>query len=168
MDLKDMFLAQLDREAASTRKMIERVPEGRNDWKPHERSMPLGYLAALVATMPGWIALMIDRAELNLDDPSSEGFRTRAVATSAELLQQFDQAVEKARRALRGTSEAHLMQPWRFIFGGHVVSEQPRHEMLSDAVFSHLAHHRWQLTVYLRLNNISVPAIYGPSADEQQ
>jgi uncharacterized damage-inducible protein DinB len=130
--------------------------------------MPLGYLAALVASMPGWIALMIDRAELNLDDPSSEGFRTRAVATSAELLQQFDQAVEKARRALRSTSEAHLMQTWCFIFGGHVVSEQPRHEMLSDAVFSHLAHHRGQLTVYLRLNNISVPAIYGPSADEQQ
>jgi uncharacterized damage-inducible protein DinB len=167
MDLKDMFLAQLDREAASTRKVIERVPEGRNDWKPHERSMPLGYLAALVASMPGWIDLMIDRDELNLDDPSSEGFRTRAVATSAELVQQFELAVEKARSALRGTSEAHLMQTWRFIFGGHVVSEQPRHEMLSDAVFSHLAHHRGQLTVYLRLNNISVPAIYGPSADEQ-
>src|ERR1700757_4027409 len=116
MKMTELFLAELEREAAGTRSTLQRVPEGRNDWKPHERSMPLGYLAALVATMPAWIALMIDRAELNLDDPSSEGFRTRAVATSAELLQQFDQAVEKARRALRGTSEAHLMQTWRFIF----------------------------------------------------
>ncbi|MHB1674993.1 MAG: hypothetical protein ACYCSP_12175 [Acidobacteriaceae bacterium] len=74
MELKEILLAQLEREAAASRKVVEQVPEGKNDWKPHEKSMPLGYLAALVATMPGWVSFMIERDELNLDDPSSEGF----------------------------------------------------------------------------------------------
>lgn len=167
MELKKLYLAQLDREAAATRKAVERVPEGRNDWKPHEKSMPLGYLAALVATMPGWVAVTIERDELNLDDPSNEGFRAKPAATKAELLKQLDEGVNKARTALEQTTEEHLMKPWRFVFRGKVWNEQPRHEILTDSVFAHLAHHRGQLTVYLRLNEASVPAIYGPSADEQ-
>lgn len=167
MELKSYLLAQLDREAVQTRKTIERVPEGQNDFKPHERSMALGYLAALVGTMPGWIALMIDRDELNLDDPSSEGFRTRPVATRAELLAQHDAAVANARRALSSTTDEHLLTPWAFKMGGQTIQQQPRYLMIADAVFSHLAHHRGQLTVYLRLNEAAVPALYGPSADER-
>jgi uncharacterized damage-inducible protein DinB len=167
MDLKSYLLAQLDREAAHTRKTVERVPEGQNDFKPHERSMPLGYLTALVATMPGWIALMIDRDELNLDDPSSEGFRTKPVASKAELLAAHDAAVANARRALENTTNEHLLTPWAFKMNGRAISENPRHLMIADAVFSHLAHHRGQLTVYMRLNEAKVPALYGPSADEQ-
>ena len=101
MILKDFFLAQLEREAASTRKAIERVPEGQNSFKPHERSMELGYLAALVAGMPGWIALMIDRDELNLDAADSQGFRTKPLFSKADLLASLDAAVANARRALR-------------------------------------------------------------------
>jgi uncharacterized damage-inducible protein DinB len=167
MDLKSYLLAQLDREAAQTRRTIERVPEGQNDYKPHERSMAFGYLAALVATMPGWIAMMIDRDELNLDDPSSESFRTKPVASKAELLAAHDAAVGNARRALEGTTNEHLVTPWAFKMNGQTVSQNARYLMIADAVFSHLAHHRGQLTVYLRLNEAKVPALYGPSADER-
>jgi uncharacterized damage-inducible protein DinB len=167
MDLKSYLLAQLDREAAHTRKTIERVPEGQNDYKPHERSMPFGYLAALVATMPGWIALMIDRDELNLDDASSAGFRPTPAANKAELLAAHDTAVANARRALEGTTNEHLLTPWAFKMNGQAVSKNARYLMIADAVFSHLAHHRGQLTVYLRLNEAKVPALYGPSADER-
>lgn len=166
MELKSYLLAQLDREAAQTRKTIERVPEGQNSYKPHERSMELGYLAALAGGMLGWIALMIDRDELNLDDPSSAGFRTRAVDTHAALLAAHDAAVANARRALAETTDEHLLTPWAFKMNGHVVQQNPRYLMIADAVFSHLAHHRGQLTVYLRMNEAKVPALYGPSADE--
>jgi uncharacterized damage-inducible protein DinB len=167
MILKDFFLAQLDREAASTRKAIERVPEGHNSFKPHERSMEFGYLAALVAGMLGWIALMIDRDELNLDAAESEGFRTKPLAGKANLLASLDDAAAKARRALESTTDEHLATTWAFKIGGRSVSKNQRSIMISDAVFSHLAHHRGQLTVYLRLVDSKVPALYGPSADER-
>lgn len=166
MELREMFLAKLDREAIVTRKAIERVPEGRNDFKPHEKSMELGYLAALVATMPGWVWFMIEQDELDLNDPASEKFKTKARETKAELLEALDDGIAQARKALESTTEEHLMKNWRFKMGGQVISDLPRHVMLSDAVFSHLAHHRGQLTVYLRLTDAKVPAIYGPSADE--
>ena len=166
MELKAYLLAQLDREAAQTRKTIERVPEGQNSFKPHERSMELGYLAALVGTMPGWIAFMIDRDELDFADPASQSFRTRAVDTRTELLAAHDAAVASARQALQSTNDDYLMTPWAFKMNGQVIQQQPRYLMISDAVFSHLAHHRGQLTVYLRLNEAKVPALYGPSADE--
>ncbi len=166
MVLKDYFLAQLDREAASTRKTIERVPEGHNSFKPHPRSMEFGYLAALVAGMLGWIALMIDRDELNLDAAESEGFRTKPLPSKADLLASLDAAASNARRALESTTDEHLATSWAFKMGGKTVSENARGIMISDAVFSHLAHHRGQLTVYLRLVDSKVPAIYGPSADE--
>ncbi len=168
MELKEFFLKQLEQETALTRKTIERVPEGRNDWKPHQKSMALGYLAALVAAMPGWVAFMIEGDELNFEDPSADNFRTRAVNTSAELMALLDEGFAKAKRALEGTDEQHLHGRWRLMSGNRVLAENARYVMISDAVFSHLAHHRGQLTVYLRLNEAAVPALYGPSADEGQ
>jgi uncharacterized damage-inducible protein DinB len=165
--LKQFFLAQLEREAVLNRKTLERFPEGHNDFKPHERSMEFGRLAALVAHMLGWIPLMIDRDHLDLDDPSSEQFRTRPVATRTELYDILGKGVNDARRALESTTAEHLLTPWSFKYGGHVIDQQPRYVMIADAVFSHLAHHRGQLSVYLRLNEAKVPALYGPSADEQ-
>jgi uncharacterized damage-inducible protein DinB len=166
MTIRDLFLAQLEREAASTRKAVQRMPEGQNGFKPHERSMELGYLAALVAGMPGWIAFMIERDELDLDQPESEGFRTKPLATRAELLGSLDAGIERSRIALEATTDEHLLTQWAFKMGGRVVQQQSRHLMIADAVFSHLAHHRGQLTVYLRLAASTVPALYGPSADE--
>ena len=166
MKLTELFLDELEREAASTRRALERVPEGLNNWKPHEKSMVLGYLAALVASIPGWIAFMVNQDELDINSPDGARFKPQPVTSNLELVRVLDESVAKARAALSNTSDEHLMTPWRFVAGGHAVSEQPRYIMIRDAVFSHLAHHRGQLTVYLRLNNAPVPAIYGPSADE--
>lgn len=166
MLLKRYFLEQLEREATAARKVVERVPEGQNTWKPHDRSMELGYLTALVATMPGWPALMIERDELDLNDPAGSQFRTKAVDSRDELLRSLEEGLCKSRKALEDTTEAHLMDSWRLKAGDQVLVEGPRYTMIADGALSHLAHHRGQLTVYLRLNEAKVPAIYGPSADE--
>lgn len=161
MKVAETLLAQLEREIDATRKMVERVPEGKADWKPHPKSMPMGYLSNLVATMFGWIAMMIESDHLDL---AAGGGRPSA-STGAERLALFDKSVADARRALSSTTDEHLTQPWQLRVGGNVVDEKPRHIMIADT-FSHLAHHRGQLTVYLRLNDQPVPSIYGPTADE--
>jgi uncharacterized damage-inducible protein DinB len=166
MQLTDLFLAELEREAAVTRRTLERVPEGRNDWKPHEKSMPLGYLVTMIANMPGWVALTIKQDEIDLNPPGGPRHKPEELHTAAEMVATLDKNVAVAREALKGTSDDHLMKPWRLLSGGRVVWEQPRHVALRDSVFNHLAHHRGQLTVYLRLNDRPVPSIYGPSADE--
>lgn len=165
MELKKFFLEQLETEAAASRKAIERVPEGQNQWRPHERSMELGYLASLVATMPGWIAMMIENDDTDLN-AAGKTLRTQSVATRAELLSQLEEDLEKSRKALEGTTEEHLMKPWRLKAGEQVLTEGPRYVTIENGALSHLAHHRGQLTVYLRLNEAKVPALYGPSADE--
>ena len=166
MGLKEFFLWQLEHEAATSRKVIERVPEGCNSWKPHARSMELGSLAALVASMPGWVEVMINRRELNLSEPGNEVMRTKAVGTRGELLKILSDGLAKSRQALEATTEDHLLGMWRFRMNDRVVSEGPRYAMISDGAMTHLAHHRGQLTVYLRMLDAKVPAIYGPSSDE--
>lgn len=166
MKLTDLLLAELEREAAGTRSALERLPEGRNDWKPHPRSMPLGYLASLVATMPSWVVMMVKQDELDLKSPQAAKFKPLEWTKGGELVAALDAGLAEAREALRSTTDDHLLKPWRFVVGEQVVHQNPRHMMIEESVFSHLAHHRGQLTVYLRLNGASVPAIYGPSADE--
>ena len=166
MLMTELFLGELEREAAATRRVLERVPEGRNDYQPHARSMPLGRLATLVATMPGWVAMTVNQDELDLSPPGGAAYKPPELRTRRELVEALDANVAKARQALAATTDAHLMTPWKLKAAGKVVSEQPRHIVLRDSVFNHLAHHRGQLTVYLRLNETPVPAIYGPSADE--
>jgi uncharacterized damage-inducible protein DinB len=166
MTITELFSAQLERESAGSRRALERVPEKRNDWKPHEKSMALGYLATLVATMPSWVAMEIVQDELDLNPPGGPGYQPQEWTTIGELLQAHEESVAKAREALQKTTDEHLMTPWRLLVAGQVVMEQPRHVVIADT-FAHLAHHRGQLTVYLRLNGAPVPAIYGPSADEK-
>ena len=166
MKLAEFFLAQLEREAPLNRKALERVPDGRSDFKPHEKSMPLGYLSTLVATMPSWIAMMVEKDELDLAPPGGSGQRPPSPGNLRELLQAHEESVAKGSAALRNTSDDHLMTPWRLLVGGKVVMENPRHVVIADT-FGHMAHHRGQLTVYLRLLGAPVPAIYGPSADDQ-
>ena len=117
MNSKQIFLAQLEREAAATRRTLERVPEGRNDWKPHEKSMTLGYLSGLVASMPGWAEFMIERSELDLSDSSAERFRARVLGSRIELLKTLDYGLTKSRNALERTTDEHLEKPWRFVMG---------------------------------------------------
>ncbi|HYK36328.1 DinB family protein [Alloacidobacterium sp.] len=166
MKMTELFLADLEREAASTRRALERVPEGRDDWKPHEKSMPLGYLTTLVATILGWIDFMVNEDRLDMTPKGDSKYKPQQLKTTRERLDALDESVAKARKALQNTTDEHLLTNWQFVVGGHVASENPRYIMIRDAVFSHLAHHRGQLTVYLRLNEAKVPSIYGPSADE--
>jgi uncharacterized damage-inducible protein DinB len=165
MEMKKLCLAQLEAETMRTRRALERVPEGREDWKPHEKSMPLGRLATLVAQMPSWVAMIIQRDDLDLSPAGGSSGAPRSLRTVAELVQALEQGAADARQALTNTSDEHLMKPWRLLVSGKVVDEEPRHVVIRDT-FAHLAHHRGQLTVYLRLNNVPVPAIYGPSADD--
>jgi uncharacterized damage-inducible protein DinB len=127
--------------------------------------MNLGYLAALTATMPGWVAMVIEHDETDLSG-AGESFITRSVATRAELLSLLDDGLARSRKALESTTEEHLLRPWRLKMGDQILTEGPRYQQIANGTLSHLAHHRGQLTVYLRLNEAKVPALYGPSADE--
>jgi uncharacterized damage-inducible protein DinB len=165
VDLIKFFTDQLNREAAASRKVLERVPTGKNSWKPHDKSMEMGRLAVLVAQMPAWIDMMIHTEELILDSPEAKKFQMKAPESSGELLKLADESAAKGLKALRETNEQHLNGTWSLKFGGKALSSGPRHQQIADT-FTHLAHHRGQLTVYLRLNEAKVPAIYGPTADE--
>jgi uncharacterized damage-inducible protein DinB len=167
MDLTKLFLEELEAEAPATRRALERVPEGMDGWKPHEKSMPLGALSVLVATIFGWIDLTVNADFIDFNPPGGRGYTPPPVRTNADLLAAFDQSVAKGREVLKSTTEAHLMTPWQMRNAGQVLSEQPRYVVLRDSVFNHMAHHRGQLTVYLRLNEKAVPSIYGPTADEK-
>jgi len=167
MKLTDFFTAQLDREAAISRRILERYPEGKPDWKPHEKSMPFGYLSTLVATMPTWIQMAITQDALDINPPGGSTYRPPAPGTASELVAAHDDAVQKARAALAGTNDAFLETPWKLLVAGNVVMEHPRHVVIADT-FLHLAHHRGQLSVYLRLNDVPVPSLYGPSADDKR
>ena len=165
MNLTDLFLAELDREVAATRRALERVPEGRAEWRPHPRSMKLGRLAALVAGMPGWIATMIETDEFDFA-PAGAPADSTEIGTVAELLALLETSAAKARAALQNTDDDHLLTTWKLKARGKLITEVPRYLNIRDGVFNHLAHHRGQLTVYLRLTESRVPSIYGPSADE--
>lgn len=164
--IAELLIPELDRELAGTRRALERVPEGRNDWKPHPKSMQLGYLAVLVATMPGWIVSMIEDEYLDLGSPGRYG--TTAYSSKAELLAAFDREVAAARASVTRATDEHLLTTsWQLRRDGQVLLDQPRYQAVREGALNHLYHHRGQLTVYLRLNEKPVPSLYGPSADEQ-
>lgn len=166
MQIKDLFLAQFDRETPITRRMLERVPMDRPKWKPHEKSMEFGYLAALVATMPSWFQSIVKDAELDVAPKDGSKYTNTDFSNSAELLAGFEASVKRGREALASTTDEHLMTTWRMLAAGHKVAEDPRHQVVADT-FTHWAHHRGQLSVYLRLNSVPLASIYGPTADEK-
>jgi uncharacterized damage-inducible protein DinB len=166
MLLTELFLAELEREVTRSRRALEQVPAGKYDWKPHDKSMIFGYLAEMVATMPSWIAMMIKQDELDIAPKDGPKHKPAPRNTSGEYVQALDKAAAEARAALAGTSDEHLETTWRLLAGGQVVAETSRHEMIRDTI-NHWAHHRGQMTVYLRLMGAKVPAIYGPSADDK-
>jgi uncharacterized damage-inducible protein DinB len=164
MKLTQLFLDELDREAARTRRVLERVPIGHDDWKPHDKSMAFGRLAGLVASMPSWVSLVIEQDELDLTPPPGQG-QFQMPATS-QLVEALEGHIGKGRAALSSTNDDYLLTTkWNLRAGGQIVLSDLRHIVLRD-LLNHLAHHRGQLTVYLRLLNQPVPAVYGPSADD--
>ena len=167
MKLTEFLLAELDREVERSRYALEQVPEGKYDWKPHEKSMILGYLANMVATIPMWITMQINEDELDVAPVDGGKFEQKRIDTSTEFVEALDKAAAGARSAFEKTTDEHLLTNWRLLARGQVVMEAPRYQMIQDTI-NHWAHHRGQMTVYLRLLGAKVPAIYGPSADDSQ
>ena len=165
MTMTEWFLAELESEAAKSRRALEQVPEGKRGWKPHERSMELGYLSDLVATIPSWVGMAITMNEVDIAPKEGPQHKPAPLNSSAELVAALDKAVSQAREALQKTTDAHLATSWRLLAAGRLAMEQPRHDVIRDA-FLHSAHHRGQLTVYLRLLGAKVPSVYGPTADD--
>ena len=165
MHLTEFLRAELDREVDRSRRALEQVPEGKYDWRPHEKSMILGYLANMVATIPSWVTMEITQDELDVAPADGSKMEQKRMDTSAQLIEALDKSAATARAAIDKTSDEHLMTPWRLLARGQVVAESPRHVMIQDTI-NHWAHHRGQMTVYLRLMGAKVPALYGPSADD--
>jgi uncharacterized damage-inducible protein DinB len=165
MKLTELFLKELDREVPRSRHALEQVPYGKRDWKPHEKSMAFGYLCDMVATIPSWLAMIVKQDQLDIAPKGGQQFRPPESKTSAEFVRALENAAGEARAALKGTDDEFLKTPWRLLAGGQVMANMARHEMLRDTI-NHWAHHRGQMTVYLRLMDAKVPALYGPSADD--
>ena len=167
MQITELLLGELDQEAIGIRKTLERIPEGKNDWKPHAKSMPLGRLATLVANTPAWLDTVVNMDEFYIDPVGGPKFSPQEWKTRQELLGQLEASLKKGREVLQKTTDDHLLNTkWRMLSAGKLMMEQSRYEAIRLGVLNHLAHHRGQLTVYLRLLGEKVPAIYGPSADE--
>lgn len=158
------FLGELDHEAQTTRKVLERIPTEKFDWKPHEKSMTMGQLAAHVADMFSWYSGTMDMEEMDF----AAGYENPKPATTEELLAIFDKNVAQANESLkRAETDEQFRQNWTLRNGEHIFFTLPRANVLRTMVANHIVHHRGQLTVYMRLNDIPVPGVYGPSADEQ-
>jgi uncharacterized damage-inducible protein DinB len=165
MVLREALLSEFDHEMAVTRLLLERLPEIAFSWKPHERSMSLGGLATHLAQIPHWGNSILDRDGYDLvHDVTAHAVEKR---TRAEVLETFDRHRAEVRRALVNQSDAELMAPWALKRGGQTIMSLPRLGALRRFLLNHLVHHRGQLSVYLRLQNVPLPPLYGPTADEQ-
>jgi len=166
MAIRDGILPEFDHEIANTRKVLERVPEGKPDYKPHEKSMAMGRLAGHTAELPGWAkeTILQNSIEIRQGDPKNVAL---VMTSRKQLLEEFDKRAAAGRAAIAGASDEELMKPWSLIANGKTIFTLPKIGVLRGFVMNHMIHHRAQLGVYLRLNNVPVPSIYGPSADEQ-
>lgn len=159
----DALLPEYDRETGTTRRLLERIPDDKLDWAPHRKSMTLRRLASHLAQLPAWGARIIGQQEFDLSGP----VQPFECASREEILRTYDQNVKVARASIAGKTDAELMAPWTLKKEGHEVFTVPKLSVLRSFLINHLIHHRGQLSVYLRLNDVPLPSIYGPSADEQ-
>jgi len=162
--IKDGLLPEYDHETGTTRRLLERVPDDKLAWKPHEKSMTLGRLATHLAEMPGWGTMTVTKTEI---DFKPEDFKPRIGQSRAEIVAIFDEAVAAFRKVLAEVTDGELMMTWTMKVDGKPVFSAPRVSVLRSFVMNHMIHHRGQLSVYLRENGVPLPSIYGPSADEQ-
>jgi uncharacterized damage-inducible protein DinB len=163
MRISDSLLPEFDHEMATTRKTLERIPEDKLSWAPHEKSMKLGRLAGHVAELPNFATMTITTDSIDL---ASGGYQPMTATSQKQVLDAFDKAAANARAAIAGATDEELMQPWTLLYGGKTIFAMPRVAAVRAMMMSHMIHHRGQLSVYLRLNSVPVPSIYGPSADE--
>lgn len=161
MTLGQYFLKEIEAEAPASRKCLERIPENLFDYKPHEKSMAMGYLALLVAEVPLWIQWMAEKGDIDFAT-----FTHIKPKVTADLVNHFDENMAKVKNILENVSDESLAKPFNLKSNGAVLMTMPTQDSISSSI-RHWVHHRGQLTVYMRLNNIPVPSIYGPSADEK-
>ena len=168
MNLREIFLPQFDDEMANTRRTLERVPENSMDFSPHPKSWPMSTLAAFLADLARWGELVLTQDALDVAPPGRPPYPRLVMTSGQQLLAVFDDAVKAGHAALSGMSDDDLMCRWSLQRGGQVLVAAPRYRVLQTMILDHMIHHRAQLGVYFRLLNLPVPAIYGPTADEQQ
>jgi uncharacterized damage-inducible protein DinB len=166
MAIADVLLPEFDHEMATTRKLLARVPEAQADWRPHPRSQSFGEIALHIAGIPRYATAVLTQADMDVNPPGAASAARPAFESTAGVLEQFDGHVAQARAAIAATSDEQMVIPWALKNGGHTIISLPRAAMLRTLALSHMIHHRGQLSVYLRLQDIPVPSIYGPSADE--
>lgn len=167
MSLAKSLLPEFDQEMATTRSLLERVPEAHAAWRPHEKSMALGELAVHLAELPGLLVPALTQPDLDLSPPGGPAYAPSRWESKAATLKTFDTCVAQGRGALAGISDAALLEPWALKKGGTTLVTVPRAGAVRGLILSHMIHHRGQLSVYLRLQDVPLPAMYGPSADTQ-
>ena len=170
MPISDLLLPEFDAEMATTRRVLERTPDGpgQGEWKPHAKSFPLAHLAQLIARLPGWVAMTLEKTELDLNPP--DGKRNAppySVEKTSTLLAEFDKNVAAGRAAIAKTSDADFDVPWTLKSGGKAMLTQSRYMILRSMMLNHVVHHRAQLGLYLRMLDQKVPQMYGPTADDK-
>jgi len=166
MTISEILLQDFDIEISNTRRTLERVPEGKNDFKCHDKSMPLGKLAMHCATLPLFGYYLLEDDSMDIAAPKRQHVPLVFTTTEAAL-KQIDESAAKCRASLAAARDEQLSQPWKFSYGEQLISNNPRSLCFRQMFFNHLIHHTAQLGVYLRLNDNPVPSLYGPSADEQ-
>lgn len=165
--IRDALLPEFDQETANTRRVLERCPEDKYGWKPHPKSFSMAALATHIANMTGWAVDVIEKDSFDIAPPGAPPYAEEPAASRQALLAHFDKSVSAARAALAGAGDEHLAKTWSLLAGGQTLFSMPRIAVIRSFIMNHTIHHRAQLMVYLRLNDVPVPAIYGPSADEQ-
>jgi uncharacterized damage-inducible protein DinB len=167
MKISETVLPEFDQEMANTRKVLERVPAAKFSWKPHPKSSEFGALAAHIANMPDWAGLTMQADSFDYAPPGAPPYETPKYTSTEDLLAAFDKSVAQGRSAIAAADDIAFLAPWTLMAGGQTIMTMPRIAVIRTFVMNHTIHHRAQLGVYLRLNDIPVPGLYGPSADEQ-
>lgn len=167
MTYAEMILPEFDQEMASTRKVLERVPEDKLNWKPHPKSNTIGWNANHLAEMPGWVEGTLKAPSWDINPPGGPRYETPKLTSRKAILEMFDKGVESARKAFKAVKDEDMGKMWSLLDDGKPIVTMPRSAVIRSFVINHAVHHRAILCVYLRLNDIPVPGMYGPSGDEQ-
>lgn len=166
MSISASLLPELEQELASTRKALERLPADKFGWKPHDKSMTMGALATHIANMYGWGTMTLNTESFDVAPAGGEPYKEEPAATTEELLAKLDKNASEFKAALATATDEQLMAPWSLLGGGNVLFTMPRVACIRGMILNHIVHHRGALTVYMRINDVPVPGLYGPSADE--
>ena len=167
MKISETLLPEFDQEMANTRKVLERVPTAKFSWRPHPKSFEFGALASHIVNMTDWADITIKQNSFDVAPVGGQSYQNPSYKSTQDLVAAFDKGVSQARAAIAGADDGAMTAPWSLLAGGQTVMTMPRAAVIRSFVMNHIIHHRAQLTVYMRMNEIPVPGLYGPSADEQ-